>query len=199
MNNHTSSEVRDEITHSFPKFEQRSHDNVRNVTCTVAHLWLCDFVFCGLKHSITNVIREIKVVLRKDETKLWHGWGKCLNFRYEWGLNYSVHRCPQLRPQHLFTFVITSTQTCSCVLLCNSNQAVFSTYFHLEARWWCIDHASQYIWHYFELLHCLSPSEQVPMYSARRIDAILKEDVTNATTVVHFSYKLHPKCKKINK
>ena len=39
----------------------------------MAEMWLAlwfiyDFVSCGLKHLITNVVHEIKVVLKKYET-----------------------------------------------------------------------------------------------------------------------------------
>ena len=62
IDNHISSTVSDEITHPLPNFTQWSRENGRDVTCTMAHLWLDDFVFCGVKYSITNVIHQIKVV-----------------------------------------------------------------------------------------------------------------------------------------
>ena len=39
-----------------------------------------------------------------------------------------------------------------------------------------------YIWHWFALLHCMEPPELAPGNSARRIDAILKEDATAAAS-----------------
>ena len=70
IDNHISSNVWDNFcSYPSPNFEQWSRENGRNVTCIIAHLWPYGFVFCDLKHSITNVIHEIKAVLKKYETK----------------------------------------------------------------------------------------------------------------------------------
>ena len=87
-----------------------------------------DLVFCGPKHSITNVIHEIKVVLKNIKRNYdIGGLYICLDFRYDWRLNSSVYMypCLQFRPQHLFTFVSRVHTKMKLRHAEQSNQAVF--------------------------------------------------------------------------